>query len=98
MTFLFFKPFRHVSAHDSLGESFDDGGCSDAGLADQDRIVLGSSRKDLDHAPNLVVPTDDRVELSLARELGQIAAVLLERLVGGLRVLAGHTLTAPNDP
>ena len=42
----------------------------------------------LDDAADLLVAADDRVELARARVGGQVAAVLLERLVGGLGVLA----------
>ena len=40
-------------------------------------------------------PPDDRVELVLARDRGQVAAVLLEGLVGILG-LAGHPMAAPD--
>ena len=73
---------------DALRQPFDDGGLADAGLADQDRIVLGAARQHLDDAADLLVAADDRIELALARELGEVAAVALERLVCALRVLA----------
>ena len=43
-------------------------------------------------AADLFVAADDRIELAFARELGEVAAVLLERLVGALGVLRGHAL------
>jgi hypothetical protein len=88
------KAFGDVAARDSLGEPLDDRGLSDAGLADQHRIVLGAARQDLDRPPDLVVAPDHRVELAAGRELGQVAAELLERLVSGFRVGAGHALVA----
>ena len=83
-----------VAAHDALGEALGDGGLADAGLADQHRVVLGPAAEDLDDAPDLLVPADDRVELAGARLGGEVAAVLLERLVGALGVGAGHALAA----
>jgi hypothetical protein len=77
-------------------EALDDRGLADAGLADQHRVVLGLAREDLDRAPDLLVPADDRVELPAARGLHEVAAVLLERLVGSLRGGAGHALAAPH--
>ena len=91
---LFFRPFGHVLPDDALRQPFDDGGLADAGLADQHRIVLGAARQHLDHAADLVVAADHRIELALARELGQVAAVALERLVRGLGILVGDALRA----
>ena len=66
----------------------------DAGLADQNRIVLRAAREDLDHAPDLLVAADDRIELALLGGLGQVAAELRERLVGALGILARDPLPA----
>ena len=44
---------------------------------------------------DLVVAADDRIELALAGRLGEIAAVLLERLVLLLGVLAGDPVADP---
>ena len=80
-----FRPSGHVAADDPLGQPLDDRGLADARLADQHRVVLGSAAEDLDDAADLLVAADDRIELALAGERGQVAAVLLERLVGRLR-------------
>src|SRR5207249_5144542 len=82
----------HVAADDALGEPLDDGGLADSGLADQDRVVLGPSREDLHHPADLVVAADDRVEPAGARLGGEVAAVLLERLVGARGIARGHAL------
>ena len=88
----------HVAGHDALREPLDDGGLADAGLADQHRVVLGAAREDLDDAADLVVAADDRIELALARDLGQVAAVLLERLVLVLGLLVGDAVRAAHAP
>ena len=95
---LFLQPFGHVAADDALGQPLDDGGLADAGLADEHRVVLGAAREHLDDAADLLVAADDRVELALARQLGQVAAVALERLVLALRVLVGHPLRCRGPP
>ena len=59
-----------VAADDALGQALDDGGLADAGLADQDGVVLGAAREDLDDAADLLVAADDGVELALARRAG----------------------------
>ena len=86
------QPFRHVAADDAAGQSFHDRRLADARLADQDRIVLGPPRQHLDDAPDLLVAADHRIELAAPRELGEIAAVPLERLIGAFRILIGDAL------
>jgi hypothetical protein len=70
----------NVAVDDHLGQAFDDGGLADAGLAQQHGIVFGAAAEDLDDALDLVVPADDRVELVLPGQLGQVAA---EAIQGG---------------
>ncbi len=88
----------HFAVDDALREAFDDRGLAHAGLADQHRVVLGAPLQDLDRAADLVVAADHRVELALARALGQVERVLLQRLAlafGFLRVdglAAAHRL------
>ena len=93
-TRLSLRPSGHVAADDPLGEALDDRGLADAGLADEDRVVLGPARQDLDDAADLVVAADDRVELAGARLGRQVAAVLLEGGVGALGVRRGDPLAA----
>ena len=64
---LVLEALGHVAAHDALGEPFDDGRLADARLADEDRVVLGPARQDLDDAADLLVAADDRIELAGAR-------------------------------
>jgi hypothetical protein len=73
---------------DPLGQALDDGGLADAGLADQHRVVLGAPREDLHDPLDLGLAPDDRVELALGGQLGQVATELVEQL-GGLLALAG---------
>ena len=84
---LVLQAFGHVLPDDPLRQPFDDGRLADAGLADQHRIVLRAAGEHLDDAADLLVAADDRIELALARQFGEIAAVLLERLIGALGVL-----------
>ena len=70
----------HVVVHDPLGDALDDRGLADAGVADQHRVVLRAPREDLDRLLDLVGAADHRIELPLAGLLGQVAAVLVERL------------------
>ncbi len=91
---LVLEALRDVAADDPLGEALGDGRLADAGLADEDRVVLRPPAEDLDDPADLVVAPDDRVELAGAGLAGQVAAVLLERGVRALRVLRGDSLAA----
>jgi hypothetical protein len=84
----------HVAGDDALGEALGDRRLADAGLADQDRVVLRAAREDLDDAPDLVVAADDRIELALLRGGGEVPAEALERLVLVLRVGIGDGVGA----
>jgi hypothetical protein len=84
----------HVARDDALGEALGDRGLADAGLADQHRVVLGAPREHLDHAADLLVAADDRIDLALARDVGEVAAELRERLVLRLGIGIGHARAA----
>ena len=81
----------HVAGDDPLGEALDDRRLADAGLADQDGVVLGATREHLDHPADLIVAPDHGVELALLGNLGQIAPEALER---ALLLLLGRATRA----
>ena len=89
-----FEAVGDVAFDDAPGQALDDGGLAHAGLADEDRVVLGAAGEDLDDAADLLVAADDRVELALAGHLGEVAAVLLQGLVAVLGGLAGDPVAA----
>src|SRR6202021_2619737 len=61
---LVFQTLGHLVVDDPLGQTFHDSGLTDAGLANEHRVVFGTALQDLDRATNLVVATYDRVELA----------------------------------
>ena len=63
----------HVAVDDAQREPFDNGGFAYAGLADEHRVILGSAGEDLNHPADFVVTTNDWIESSFGREIGQIA-------------------------
>ena len=69
-----------VAVDDPLRQPLDDRRLPDPGVADQDRVVLRPPREDLDHAADLLVAADHRVELSGLGLTGQVAAEFLQRL------------------
>ena len=58
----------HVAGDDPVGEALGDRRLADAGLADQGGVVLRSAGQDLDDPLDLLLATDDGVELACAGE------------------------------
>jgi hypothetical protein len=74
---------RHVAVDDALGQPFDDGRLAHAWLAHQRGIVLGAPAENLDHALDLLLATDDRVEFAFLGRGGHVVAKLVhERRLG----------------
>ena len=84
----------NVAGDDALREALGDRRLADAGLADQHRVVLGPPREHLDDAPDLLVAADHRIDLALARGVGEIAPELRERLVLRLGIGIGDARAA----
>ncbi len=74
-----------LPTRDQLSEPLDDRRLPHARFADQHRIVLLAARQDLHHALDLFLPPDRGIELTFGRQLGEIAAEVIERR--GLRLL-----------
>ena len=91
---LVLQAFGYVAVGDAPGEAFDDGGLTDARLADEDRVVLRAAREHLDGATDLLVTTDDRIDLAVVGAGRQVLAVLLERLELLLGVLRRDPVAA----
>jgi hypothetical protein len=85
---------RHLAVDDALGQALDDGGLAHAGFADEHRVVLGAPLQYLDGAADLVVPADHRVQLALARPVGQVQGVLGQGLALAFGFLGVHALAA----
>ena len=90
-----FQVLRNIAADKAVGEAFRNGGLADARFADQNRVVLGTARQDLQHPPDLLVTADDWVELALTGGFVEVGGVLVEGVVGVLAVRAGHLRPAP---
>ena len=93
---------RHVSRDDSLGKTFHDGRLADAGVTDEDGVVLCPSGQYLADPPDLGVAADDRVEFAEAGDRGEVDAVLLERGLliagrGGGSLEVGHNVLHPDE-
>src|SRR5262249_6260025 len=88
------QPFGDRAQVDAPGQTFNDRGLADARLSDQHRVVLRPPRQYLHDPANFVLAADDRVELVFLRQLRQVAAEALQRLVGRFLVLRRDRLVA----
>ena len=57
---------RHFAVDDAARQPFGDRGLADAGLADEQRIVLLPAAQHLDGAVDLGVAADQRIDLAVA--------------------------------
>ena len=71
----------YLASDDALGKSLGDGGLADTRFADEAGVVLLAAVEDLDDALDLLLAADDRVELTVARALGEVDAVGIKELV-----------------
>ena len=75
------KALRHIAVHDAQAQPLGDRRFAHAGLADQNRIVLGAAREHLDGAADLLIAADHRVELTGGGVRRQIARETLQGVV-----------------
>src|SRR5207302_699107 len=83
-------------------QAFGDRGLADAGVADEQRIVLLAPAQYLDGAVDLGLAADQRIDLAVARLLVEVDAIGLERIALFLVVVArlgvGLVLGAAHRP
>jgi len=82
-----------LAGDDALRKALDDGGLAHARLTDQDRVVLRPPGQDLHDPLDLAFTPDDRVELVLPGELGEVAAELVQDRAAGGDVLGSGSGT-----
>ena len=86
------QDFRHLALDDLAGKTFGDGGLADAGIADEQRIVLLPAAQHLDRAQHLRLAADQRIDLAVARLAIEVDAIGVERVLAGFALLAFHGL------
>jgi len=87
-----FQAVRHIAIGNAQRQALGDRGLAGAGFADQRGIVLGAAGKDLDRAADFLVAADHRIELAVARCLGQVAGEFLHRIIGAFGIGAVRRL------
>ena len=71
---------RHLALDDLAGEALGDRGLADAGVADEERVVLLPAAQDLDRALDLGLAADQRIDLAVLRLLVEVDAIGVERV------------------
>ena len=89
-----FQVLRHIAPDDPLGQTLGDGRLADARLTDEAGVVLRLTGQDADDIPNFLVTANDGVQLLLAGQVNEVLTILLQGIVGVLRVVVGHPLVA----
>ncbi len=80
---------RHLAVDDLLGQTLGNGRLADAGLADQQRVVLAPTTQDLRGALHLAGATDQRIDPALTGDLVEVGGEVVER-AGGLLLLGAR--------
>ena len=75
---LVFQQFRHFTRLDFQGQALGHSGFAHTGLADEHGVVFRAAAQDLDDPLDLVLAANDRVDLALGGQLGQIPAELIQ--------------------
>ena len=83
-----FQHVRHLAMHDAAREPFGDRGLADAGVADEQRIILLPAAEHLDGAVDLGVAADQRIDLAVFRLLVEVDAIGVERVALFLGLVA----------
>ena len=89
-----FQVLRHIAPDDPLGQTLGDGRLADARLTDEAGVVLRLAGQDADDISNFLVTANDGVQLLLAGQVNEVLTILLQGIVGVLRVVVGHPLVA----
>ena len=85
------KVLGHVAGCNLLGQTLDYGRLAHAGVAQNERVVLGAARKNFHHTLDFLFTADHRIEFAVARLLRKVGRELLKRigaaplLLGGIR-------------
>ena len=73
----------HIVVQQARGQPFGQRRLADAGVADEDRVVLAAAAEDLDRALQFGGAADERVELPLPGAVREVDAVGAQRIGGG---------------
>ena len=79
----------HIAIHNTVGDTLGNSGLTHTRLTDENWVVLGTARKNLQHTTYLVIASNHWVELTTTRLLIEVYGVLaksIKLLRRGLRI------------
>ena len=79
--------FGYIATHDTLSQALGNGGLTRTRFADEHRVILRTTRQDLQDPSYLLVTANDRVKFALLGTLAEIERILIERLLALLIVV-----------
>ena len=79
----------HVAGCNLLSQTLDDGRLTHAGVAQNERVVLGAARKNFHHTLDFLFAANHRIELAVACLLREVGGELLERVSAAPLLLRG---------
>src|SRR5210317_1539118 len=77
----------YIAAGNFLGKALDDGGFSNTRLTDQNRVVFSTATKDLDDSFDFRCSPNDRIELILSGQFGEVTAKCFECRIFALALI-----------
>ena len=80
----FDQHFRHIALDDALGQTFGNRRFAHTRIAHIKRVVLGATAEDLNGALDLLIATDQRIDLTSQRLLVEVDAVIAQRVLAAL--------------
>ena len=89
---LILQSFRNITIYNPLCKSFHNGGLTNAGFTNQNRVVLRLTGQNTNHIPDLLITSDDRIQLLTSGFFHQILAVLLQGIIGCFRIIRSYSL------
>ena len=89
-----FQVFRHVTAHNTLCQTFGNGCFTNARLTNQHRVVFCFSGQNANHISDFGIAPDHGVQLLRFCQRHQVLAVFIQNVIGGFGVVACHALIA----
>ena len=93
---LILQSLRDIPPDYPLRQAFHHSCFTDAGFTDEHGVILRLSGQNTDDVAYLRISADHRIQLLVSGLLHQILAVFFQRVISGLRVIAGNSLIAAN--
>ena len=73
--------FGHVTAHNTVSQTFGNGRLTGTGFSYENRVVLGASAQNLQHAADFIITADDRIQFTRTGPLVEVNGIFAQRVV-----------------